>query len=203
MFDWITGWIEQLGYVAVAVLMFAENLFPPIPSELVMPLSGYTASQGELSLFGVLAAGWAGSMLGALFWYGVGYWVGLERIKRFAARHGRWLTMTPEEVGRANDWFHRHGGKAVFFGRLVPGVRTFISVPAGVSDMSFMVFLLYTAVGTAIWTAFLTALGYILGASYDQVSTWMNPVTDVVVGAIVIWYLWRVATFGRRARRPT
>ncbi len=201
MFDWITGWIEQLGYTAVAVLMFAENLFPPIPSELVMPLSGYTASQGDLNLWGVLAAGWAGSMLGALFWYGIGYWVGLERIRRFAARHGRWLTMTPEEVGQANDWFHRHGGKAVFFGRLVPAVRTFISIPAGVSDMSFMVFLLYTAVGTALWTAFLTALGYILGSSYDQISTWMNPVTDVVVGLILIWYLWRVATFGRRRRR--
>lgn len=201
MFDWITGWIDTLGYPAIAALMFLENLFPPIPSELVMPLSGYTASQGRLSLVGVLVAGWIGSMAGALFWYAIGRWLGYARIRAIAARHGAWLTMSPDDVDEANRWFCRHGGAAVFVGRLVPAVRTFISVPAGVSDMSFVTFLLYTSLGTAIWTAFLAGVGYGLGAEYGQVSQWLGPPTNAIIAVLVLWYGWRVVTFKRRQAR--
>ncbi len=131
MFDWLTGWINETGYVGIAGLMFLENLFPPIPSELIMPLSGYAASHGKLTMPGIVAAGSLGSLAGALFWYGVGRWLGGARIRAFAARHGAWLTMSPDDVDKANRWFCRHGGIAVFIGRLVPAVRTFISVPAG------------------------------------------------------------------------
>lgn len=201
MFDWITGWINETGYLAIAVLMFAENLFPPIPSELIMPLSGYVASQGHLSLPGVVAAGWAGSIAGALFWYGVGRWLGCDRLRRFAARHGAWLTLSPDDVDEANRWFCRHGGTAVFVGRLVPAVRTFISVPAGVSDMSFLKFVIYTSLGTAIWTALLGGAGYALGAEYGQISQWLGPPTNAVIAVLVLWYVWRVIAFKRRQMR--
>jgi membrane protein DedA with SNARE-associated domain len=198
MTAWLPQWIEQAGYLAVAALMFAENLFPPIPSELIMPLSGYVASQGRLNVAGVLAAGWAGSMLGALFWYGVGLWVGSARIKRFAARHGAWLTMTPEDVERANRWFCRWGGWAVLLGRLMPAVRTLISVPAGISDMTFRKFFLFTAIGTGIWTSLLAAGGYLMGERYDAISGWIGPASNAVLALLAVWYLWRVATFKRR-----
>ncbi len=135
MFDWITGIVDRTGYLGVALLMFAENLFPPVPSELIMPLAGFAAARGDLSLPLVLAAGVAGSLAGALFWYWIGRKVGADRLKRWAGRHGRWLTLSPGDVDEADAWFDRHGVKAVLLGRLIPAVRTLVSVPAGLAAM--------------------------------------------------------------------
>jgi membrane protein DedA with SNARE-associated domain len=195
MLDWITGFIEQSGYFGIALLMLLENVFPPIPSELIMPLAGYTATQGRLNILLVIAAGSLGSVSGASLWYCVGRWLGCERVRRFAGRHGRWLTVTVAEVDRARDWFRRHGGKAVFIGRLVPAIRTLISIPAGIAEMGPGKFLIYTTAGTVLWTAALAGAGYLLGAQYQQVSSWLNPVSNVILGALVLWYVYRVATF--------
>ena len=131
--------------------MLIDNVFPPIPSEVIMPLAGFAAARGQLSLIGVFLAGTAGSLSGALVWYGVGRWVGRERLKRFAARHGRWLTLSPAEIDRAGGWFARRGGITVLVGRVIPGVRSLISVPAGVAGMPLTPFLVYSAVGTIVW----------------------------------------------------
>jgi membrane protein DedA with SNARE-associated domain len=200
MADWITGIIDRLGYAGVFLLMLAENVFPPIPSEVVMPLAGFTAAQGALSLPGVIVAGVLGSLAGGAFWYWLGVRFGLRRLRTAAARHGRWLTVAPPDVDRSVRWFERHGRKAVLFGRLVPAVRTLISVPAGVLGMGRRRFLAYTTAGTAIWTAALAWAGHALGARYDAVSEWMGPVSNAMLVVLVAWYLWRVATFGRRAR---
>lgn len=194
MFDWITGIVDRAGYTGVFFLMVAENLFPPIPSELIMPLAGFTAAQGKLNVVLVVLAGTAGSLLGALFWYYIGRWLGQERLKHFAARHGRWLTLTPEQVGQASDWFDRYGAMAVFFGRLVPTVRTLISVPAGISAMPLASFLLFTALGTAIWTALLAGAGYVLQDHYGRVADYVGPVSNVIIGLIIVWYVYRVVT---------
>ena len=198
MFDWITGFVEQGGYLAVAFLMFAENVFPPIPSELIMPLAGFAAARGELSFTLAVVAGTVGSLLGALLWYYIGIWLGAERLKRWSANYGRWLTLTPGEIDQADAWFDRHGGKAVFFGRLVPAVRTLISVPAGVARMPLPKVLAYSTAGTAIWTALLAGAGYLLEGGYQRVEGWVNPVSNVVVVVLVLWYVYRVATFKRR-----
>jgi membrane protein DedA with SNARE-associated domain len=199
MFGWITGFITQSGYFGIALLMLVENVFPPIPSELIMPLAGYSASQGQLNIVLVVIAGTVGSVAGAVFWYYVGLWLGCERIRRFAARHGRWLTITPEEVDHARDWFGRHGGKAVFLGRLVPAVRTLISIPAGIAEMRLTKLLVYSTVGTVLWTGVLALSGYLLGNQYQQVSTWLSPVTNVVVAGLIAWYLYRVVTFSPKS----
>ena len=201
MFDWITGLVRQTGYPGIALLMLAENVFPPIPSELIMPMAGFTAARGELNMVGVVVAGTAGSLAGALLWYYIGRWIGLERLKRWAAKHGRWLAISPEEVDKAAAWFDRHRGKAVLIGRLVPAVRTLISVPAGVAGMALMPFLTYSALGTASWTALLAAAGYLLEDQYQKVGDYLNPVSDVILGLIVLGYLYRVATFRRRGAR--
>ncbi len=201
MFEWMAGFIERTGYLGVALLMFAENLFPPIPSELIMPLAGFQAARGDLHILPVILAGTLGSWAGAGLWYWVGLRLGGERIRRLAARHGRWLTVSPDEVDNACAWFRRHCGKAVFFGRLVPTVRTLISIPAGVASMALPRFLLYSAAGTALWTAALGGAGYALEDRYQNVAGWVNPVSNVIVGALVLWYLYRVVTFRRREAR--
>jgi membrane protein DedA with SNARE-associated domain len=198
MFDWVTGLVEQTGYLGIALLMLAENLFPPIPSEMIMPLAGFTAAQGKLNVGLVLVAGIVGSLAGAVFWYLVGRWVGADRLKRWTGRHGRWLTVTPSDVDQACAWFGQHGGKAVLVGRLIPAVRTLISVPAGVAGMSLPKFLAYSALGTALWTALLTAAGYLLEDRYRRVGEYLDPVSNVILGLIVLWYLYRVVTFRRR-----
>lgn len=195
MFDLIVRVLEATGGLGVAFLMFAENVFPPIPSELIMPLAGFSAASGTLNVWVVLTGGIAGSLAGAVLWYYVGVWLGAERLKRWAARHGRWLTLSPADIDRASDWFRRRGGMAVFVGRLVPGVRTLISVPAGVAGMPMPAFLLWSALGTAIWTGLLTAAGYLLEDQYERVATWIDPMSTGVVVLLVLGYLYRVATF--------
>ena len=197
MSDWITGF-EEMGSLGIAVLMFAENVFPPIPSELIMPLAGFSAARGELNLMIVIIAGSIGSLLGALLWYYIGRKIGAERLERWAAKHGRWLTLSPNEVEQSCAWFNRHGGKAVFIGRLIPAVRTLISVPAGIAGMPLGSFLLYSAAGTILWTALLATAGYLLESQYDKVAHWMNPISNVVIGLVVLGYLYRVVRFRQR-----
>jgi membrane protein DedA with SNARE-associated domain len=166
-----------------------------VPSELIMPLAGFSAARGELSIVGVLLAGTIGSVAGALFWYEVGRRIGVDRLRRWAGSHGRWLTLSPDELDQAMDWFERHRGPAVLVGRLVPAVRTLISVPAGVSRMPRPAFLAWTTLGTVLWTAFLAGAGYLLEGGYTKVEAWVNPVTNLVVTFLVLGYLYRVVTF--------
>jgi membrane protein DedA with SNARE-associated domain len=184
VFDWITSVIERLGYVGIAVLTFLENLFPPIPSELVIPLAGFVAARGDLQLPIVILTGSAGSLAGATVWYLIGKRVGEERLRKWVAQHGRWLTLGVKDVDRAQDWFRRHGAAAVFFGRLIPGVRTFVSLPAGFSSMPLPAFLLYSALGTAIWTTALAYAGVLLQANFTLVGDYINVATNALLAAL-------------------
>ena len=198
MFDWITGWIDAMGALGVALLMFLENVFPPIPSELVMPLAGFNAARGDMSLILVIVAGSIGSLAGAALWYWIGRKFGMSRLKRLSERHGRWVGIAPEELDRAQGWFDRHGGTAVLIGRLIPTVRTLISVPAGINNMGLGKFLTYSAIGTVAWTALLALLGYWLEGGYEAVEAWLNPISTAIVVGIVALYIWRVVTYDRR-----
>ncbi|WP_339950259.1 DedA family protein [uncultured Albimonas sp.] len=204
MVEWMTGVIEAAGALGVAALMFLENLFPPIPSELVMPLAGYVAQMhegGAPALAAMIAGGVVGSVAGATLWYWVGLRIGAAGLKRFSRRHGRWLTLTPGDVDKADAWFDRHGGWAVLLGRLVPTVRTFVSVPAGVSGMRLWPFLALTTAGSTVWVSLLAGAGWALGREYEAVSAWLDPVATGVLVAIGAIYLYRVATFRRTIRK--
>ena len=190
MFEWITGIIEPLGYLGVAGLTFLENLFPPIPSELVIPLAGYVAARGGLSVILVIIAGSVGSLAGALVWYEIGRRVGEQRLRKWVGRSGKWLTLSTKDVDRAQQWFERHGRAAVFIGRLVPGVRTFVSLPAGFAGMPLGPFLLYSTAGTVVWTAALAYAGVVLQASFGIVGDYVNVATNLllaVLGATLVW----------------
>jgi len=189
MGDFIRG---LMHYPGILFLMFLENVFPPLPSELIMPLAGYRAGQGALSLWGVILAGWAGSLLGQLPLYYLGKWVGYERLRAWADRHGEWLTVSGEEVTQAKEWFDKHGSKAVIFGRIVPGVRSLVSVPAGFGGMGLGKFLLYSAIGTGVWTAALAFLGKLLGDNYGQIDRYLGPITWVILGGIALYFGYQV-----------
>ena len=190
-----------MGYGALFGAMFLENLFPPIPSELIMPLGGFYVQQGQLQLLPVVLAGLAGTVLGALPWYGIGRIFNEARIERWLARHGRWIGISARDLHRSRVWFNRHGTALVFWGRLVPGIRTLISVPAGVEMMPIGPFLIWTTIGSAIWTLLLTLAGMALGESYSQVEVWIEPVSRVVkvllvvaAAAVLVWLALRIWT---------
>lgn len=192
MFEWVVAAVAAGGLLAVAALMFAENIIPPIPSEVIMPLAGFAAAQGHLSFTGVVAAGTVGAIAGASAWKVVGRKVRRDRLRGWIGRQGHLLTLEPKDFDRAMALFERHGAVAVFVGRLIPTVRTFISVPAGIVRMPWPSFLFWTFLGTALWTLGLAAAGYLLAAEYHRVEAWMDPATQVVFGAVLILYLYRV-----------
>lgn len=192
MSRWVMDVMQSGGYFGLLFLMVLENVFPPIPSELILPLAGYTASQGGMTLWGAILAGTAGSVLGALPLYWAGHKYGQERLCRFAEKHGRWLALSPDDITRAAGWFDRYGLWTVFACRLVPGLRSLISIPAGIRGMRLWNFLLCTALGTALWSTLLVLAGWWLGSNFEQVSEWLDPVVYVVLGVIVVAYAWRV-----------
>ena len=190
------------GYGAIFAAMFLENLFPPIPSELIMPLGVFLVQQGQLQLVPVVLAGLLGTVLGALPWYGIGRVINEERIEQWLERHGRWIGISPAELARSRSWFNRFGTALVFWGRLVPGIRTLISVPAGIEMMPMLPFLIWTTAGSLIWTLLLTLAGLLLGESYSSVEIWIDPVSKaikVVLGiALVAGSLWLGLRIWRR-----
>lgn len=198
MAQWIIDLIEQHGYPAIVALMFLENIFPPMPSELIMPFAGFVAARGDLELMLVVLSGTLGSLTGTLPWYFAGRAVGMKRLSRWADRHGRWLTVSPGDLESAQAWFDRRGALAVVLGRLVPALRSVISAPAGIAGMPFSKFLLWSALGSLIWTGFLTGVGYFLESRHEQIASWMDPVAKTIVAVAIAAYVWRVITFKRR-----
>ena len=198
--EWIPNVMNQLGYWGIGLLMFLENLFPPIPSELIMPLAGFTVAKGQMDFIMVVIAGVVGTILGAFPWYYIGKFISEERLEHFADKYGKWISVTSKDIKKANNWFNEHGGKAVFFCRLVPGVRTLISLPAGINNMPLIPFTLYSTLGTTVWVTFLTFLGYKLGDHYELVDQYLGPVSKIVLAIIVIFFiLWVVRKQMRRS----
>jgi membrane protein DedA with SNARE-associated domain len=181
--------------------MFLENLFPPIPSEMIMPLGGFYVQQGKLALLPVVIAGLGGTVLGALPWYGLGRLINEERLEHWFERHGRWIGISAKDLKRSRIWFNRYGNALVFWGRLVPGVRTLISVPAGMELMPITPFLLWTTGGSLIWVLILTLSGLALGSGYDNVEIWLEPVVKAVKIILVIAALAFGSWLGLRAWR--
>jgi len=199
MIDFFQHLIDTLGYFGVFVLLLIENLFPPLPSEVVAPFCGYAAARGELNIWGVIAAAVLGSMIGQLPWYYAGRVLGQRRIEALAARYGRWLTVTPHEVRRVFGWFNRYGAASVFFGRMVPAIRAVISLPAGIAAMPFGKFLAFSFAGTTIWMGGLAYAGYVLGQNYELVDEYIGPGTKIVAAVIVLTYVVRLGLSFRKA----
>lgn len=194
MADWVSNIVSSLGYFGIGLLMFLENLFPPIPSEVIMPLAGFAVAQNKLEFIPAIAAGLIGTVLGALPWYYAGAVSGERRLRRLIDKRGHWLGIATDDLERSQGWFRRYGNRTVFFGRFIPAIRTLISLPAGLNNMAMIPFLIYSSLGTLIWVSLLTAAGYVLGDNYQLVAEYLKPISLVVVASLMIAtgvWIWR------------
>ena len=194
MNDWVIRLIEQSGYLGVGFLMFLETVFPPIPSEVIMPIAGMAAAEGKLHFGFVVASGTSGAMLGNIVWYLAARALGVHRLEPLIRRHGRWVTMTWPEVERAQKWFRENGVFFVFLGRLVPTVRSLVSVPAGLLKMRFKTFFIASTLGTLGWTALLAAAGFKMREHYGEMEHWVGSASNAVLVVLAVGYIWRVWT---------
>jgi len=195
MEHWIVDWMEQYGYFGVLLLIAIENVFPPIPSEVILTFGGFMTTYTNMTVPGVVLAATGGSLAGAVLLYWIGRLVDTSRLLQFVQRWGRVLRLKPSDVQRAEDWFYRYGYWAVLLGRMVPLVRSLISVPAGMAHMPFGMFLLLTAVGSLFWNVVLVTLGAALGRSWQTVVHYMEIYSHVTyallgLGMVVLVVLW-------------
>lgn len=195
--DWALNIIETLGYPGLGFIMFLENVFPAIPSELVLPLAGWLTlgDNAKFTLLGVTVVGAMGSVAGAFFYYGLGRWFGERRVRYLLQRFGKWFMLSEQDLDVSLAWFSRYGQHVIFFGRMVPLIRSLISIPAGLAKMNIPRFSLYTAMGTALWSFILAFAGRLLGERWAIVSDIIDQYENVVLvsGALVV-----VGFFGYR-----
>lgn len=201
MKDWgqlVPYLIDQMGYFGVFLLMLAETIFPPIPSEVIMPIAGLRAANGDMTLAGVIVSGTAGAMFGNFFWYLVARVIGLDRFHPWIDKHGRWLTMDWADIEKAERMFGRYGSAVVGIGRVLPTLRSIVSVPAGLLKMRLRSFLIWSTIGTAAWSSALAVAGWALGKQFGAVENILGPLSIAVMAAIVVAYLYRQLTWRKR-----
>ncbi len=180
--QWVQDVMGPLGYVGLALLLVLENLFPPIPSEVVLPLAGFFVGRGDFAFWGALLAATVGATAGALVLYGLGRRGG----RALVLRYGRWLRVGEEDLDRAEGWFARYGDLVVLGARVVPFARSVVSIPAGTSRIPLLRFTVLTTIGSAVWNAVLIGAGYALGANWNRVSGWVGAYSDVVLVVVVV-----------------
>jgi len=192
MIEWVTNLVAAGGWPGVLALMFLENLFPPIPSEVIMPLAGFAAARGQMSFTLALIAGIVGTLLGNVFWYELSRMIGADRVRPLVGRYGRWFAVGEEDLRKAEATLLKYGPFALSFGRLLPGIRTVISIPAGLIRIPRGLFYLYTTLGSGVWITFLITAGYYLEDHYDRLESWLEPMSYVVLAGIIGTYAWHV-----------
>ena len=199
--EWALGLIEWLGLPGVAIAIALENLFPPLPSELILPVAGFAASKGSLGLIPVILWATLGSVVGALALYLIGGWLGRERLKKILVKVP---LVSIEDVNKTEQWFDRYGKFTVFFGRMVPVFRSLISIPAGVTRMKLWIFILLTTAGSLIWNTIFVLAGYFLGENWALAEQYAGVIQDavivIVILAVVIFVVRRVLVLIKRKK---
>jgi membrane protein DedA with SNARE-associated domain len=196
---WVQDIIERLGAVGVALLIILENVFPPIPSEIVLPFAGFVAQRGDGSVVVMIVAATVGAVIGALILYYVAALIGPVRLGVFIAKFGKWFGVKPADLTRAEQWFDRHAVAAVLLGRCVPLIRSVVSVPAGFRRMPLVPFIAYTALGSAVWNTALIGAGAVLGNQWENVEPYVAILQWLVLAAIALFLTWFV--YGKIRRR--
>ncbi|MBB6122364.1 DedA family protein [Sphingobium subterraneum] len=195
MTDWVLHLIDAGGYWGIFALMVLENIFPPIPSELIMGVGGIRVGQGRMELIPLLISGTIGTTIGNYAWFMVGWKLGVHRLRPLVDRYGRWATIEWSDVEAINRLFERYGQMIVFVLRFMPTFRTMVSLPAGLFRMGHIRFLLWTAAGALIWNIVLAGAGYYLGANFKKIDDYVGPAATVTVVVIAIAYVWRLMTW--------
>lgn len=189
MENWITSIMEQFGYIGIFLLIMVENLFPPIPSEVILTFGGFMTTHSNLTILGVVIAATIGSVVGAIVLYGVGFVINVDRIEKIVDRWGHILRLTREDIHKANAWFEKYGVWTVFFCRFIPLIRSLISLPAGMAGMNFWVFLALTTVGTFIWNVVLVNIGAAVGDSWETIVGYMDIYSNIVYALLAVLFI--------------
>ena len=184
--DWAAGIVEQLGYLGVAVLVAIENLFPPIPSEVVLGLAGYTASKGDAWVVGMIIAATIGSVVGACVLYGLSAAIGPVRVRAITIRYGTWIGFGETDLDRAEEWFDRRSRSAVLLCRCIPLIRSLISIPAGFRRMPLVTFTIFTLIGSLVWNTILITAGYVLADQWERILDYTEPFQTLVVAVVIV-----------------
>ena len=198
--EYITKAVEAnttIAYLTIGLAMFLENIIPPIPSEIIMPLGGFFVYQEKLNFYILIFCGLFGTILGSLPWYYLGRLVNEKRLSNFLDKKGKYLGISSSDLSKSKRWFDKYGVSLIFWGRLVPGIRTLISVPAGIELMPLRKFLIWTTFGSFIWVALLTYVGYLLGENYPIIETYLDQIKYVVkpiLGLIFLYFFIRILT---------
>jgi membrane protein DedA with SNARE-associated domain len=198
MTDFILEWIARGGYLGIVALMALENIFPPIPSEVIMGLGGMAVARGQMQIGWLLLAGTVGSVIGNYFWYALGRKFGYRGLKPFVDRWGRWLTVDWQDVEAITRFFHDRGGWVIFVFRFMPSFRTIISLPAGMAKMPRWRFLVATSAGTTIWNIILAGAGILLDRNFEQLDRYVGPLAIATMVVVLGYYLYRVVTWKPR-----
>ena len=198
--QWVQDVIEQLGYVGVALLVVLENVFPPIPSEIVLPFAGFVAQQGSESVVLMILAATVGSVIGALIMYWIAAVIGDERLHAFTRRFGKWVQIREADLTRAEEWFDRHAMSAVLVGRCVPLIRSVVSIPAGFRRMKLIPYIAYTFLGSLVWNIALVGAGAVLGENWERVEPVVATFQWIVI-VVILAGLARVAYVVVQRRR--
>lgn len=201
MQNWITDFMEQFGYLGIFLMIALENVFPPIPSEVILPFGGFMTTYSNLTVPGVIAAATGGSVLGAVVLYGIGLLLDVERLEKIVDRWGHILRVTKKDIHKADSWFDKYGYWTVLFCRMIPLIRSLISIPAGMSNMKFPLFLLFTTIGTLIWNIILVSVGAALGESWEDITYFMDIYSNIAYALIGIGIIVFVIWFIRKKRR--
>lgn len=186
MVDWITDLIDSIGLVGVALLVALENVFPPIPSEVILLLAGYNVELNRFNYFGAIIAATVGSIIGAYFLYGVGRILSEERLEALLAGVGKYVGLKKKDVHKGFAWFEKHEDPVVFFGRLIPVVRSVVSIPAGAEKMPLVKFTLLTGVGSLIWNTVWVSIGLALGSQWEKAEKWGSVLQYIVIAVVLI-----------------
>ncbi|MFE8703565.1 DedA family protein [Cytobacillus sp. FJAT-54145] len=194
--DWITEFMEQYGYIGIFLMMALENLFPPIPSEIILPFGGFLTTYSDLTVVGVILSATAGSLAGAVALFGVGLLLDVERLEKIIDRWGHILRVKKEDIHKADSWFDKYGYWTVLFCRMIPLIRSLISIPAGMSNMKFFLFITFTTIGTFIWNIILVSLGAMLGESWEEIEHFIGVYSNITYAVLAIGFalfiLWYV-----------
>ena len=203
MENWITQFMEQYGYLGVFLMIALENVFPPIPSEIILPFGGFMTTYTSMTVPGVVIASTAGSVVGAMILYGIGLLLDVERLEKIIDRFGHILRVTKEDVHKADAWFDKYGIWTVLFCRMVPLIRSLISIPAGMSNMKFWLFIVFTTVGTLIWNIILVSVGAALGDNWDRITEFMDIYSNIAYAIIGIGIIIFLVYFFNKKRKKS
>jgi len=203
MDNWLLDIMNEFGYIGVMLLIALENVFPPIPSEVILTFGGFLTTTSDLTVFGVVVSATIGSVLGALILYFIGLQLDVERLEKIVNRWGKVLRLTKEDIYKADAWFDKYGPWTVFFCRFIPLIRSLISIPAGMSNMNFSLFLLLTTIGTFIWNIVLVSLGASLGASWDVIVEKMEIYSNIVYAILAVLFVVVIVLYLKRRRKTS